>query len=90
MLFTAFALTGCNNQGVQAGTVVDKTIGEPLLFSLGQLKVIDPRPQATDYCIWVKPFGSDKIAKFYVSESTYNTYSIGDNFEFNTYIHFAA
>ena len=89
ILMTAVAFSGCNSVTVISGTVINKTIGEPLLFSIGELKMIDPRAGATNFCIWVQAENGD-TAGFYVTEAVFNLYSVGDWFEYDSNLHFAA
>lgn len=87
LMLSLLAFSGCG-ASISEGVVIDKTIGEPLIFHSGQLKMLDPRKSATNYCIWVQG-ANGKIAGFYVSEQVYNEYSIGDWFVYDRTRHFA-
>lgn len=76
LLLLTLVFTACNAATLTSGTIVEKTMGEPLLFSLGQLKMIDPSRPAVSFVFVVK--NGDTTAKIYVSEQEYYRYSVGD------------
>lgn len=81
ILFLSFTLSGCSTS-VAEGVVIDKKQGDPLLFELGQLKMMDPRRAATEYCVYVQAVNGE-VAGFYVSEQEYASISIGSWFVYD-------
>lgn len=80
LLVCLFAFFGCNNQIVYEGIIVSKAMGEPLLFSIGQLKMVDPSRDATYFSFVVKAENGDTV-KVYVSQEAYESYEVGDWFD---------
>lgn len=76
-MILSLILFGCNNVKVYEGTIISKTMGEPLLFSFGQLKMINPRDKATPFCFTVQAENGD-IAEIYVTQEIYEKYAVGD------------
>lgn len=76
LLLLSFMLTACNGATLTSGTIVEKTMGEPLLFSFGQFKMVDPSKPAVSFIFVIK--NGDTIASIYVTETEYHQYSVGD------------
>ncbi|HKL93950.1 MAG TPA: hypothetical protein VJZ69_01540 [Clostridia bacterium] len=68
--------SACNGATIKAGTIIEKTAGEPILFSFGQIKMIDPSRPTLSFVFIVQNEGV--TASVYVTEEEYYRYSVGD------------